>query len=91
VKSANDLAERKARLIAQSDVQRMQALLAWHAARKIVSPLPAGQRSARSRSIAVTLMGLAVPLLGAGKMRNALRTLSLVATGWRLFRSWRAR
>jgi len=36
-------------------------------------------------------MGLAVPLFGPGKMRNGLRTLSLVATGWRLFRAWRAR
>ena len=87
----NDLAERKARLIAQSDLQRMQALLAWHAARKIISPLPAGQRSARSRSIAATLIGLAVPLFGPGKMRSTLRTLSLAATGLRLFRAWRAR
>ena len=91
MKPANDLAERKARLIAQSDLQRMQALLAWHAARKIVSPLPAGQRSARSQSIAATLMSLAVPLVGPGKLRNVLRTLSLAATGWRLFKSWRAR
>ena len=91
MKPANDLAERKARLIAQSDLQRMQALLAWHAARKIISPLPASQRSARSRSIAATLISLAVPLFGPGKMRNTLRTLSLAATGWRLFRAWRAR
>ena len=91
MKPGPDLAERKALLIAQSDLQRMQALLAWHAARKIVSPPPATERSAASRSIATTLLGIALPLFGPGKMRNVLRTLSLVATGLRLFRSWRAR
>lgn len=91
MKPGPDLAERKARLIAQSDLQRMQALLAWHAARKIVSPPPAAERSAASRSIATTLLGIALPLFGPGRMRNVLRTLSLVATGLRLFRSWRAR
>lgn len=91
MKPANDLAERKARLIAQSDLQRMQALLAWHSARKIVSPPSPAQRSARSRSIAATLIGIALPMFGPGRMRSLLRTLSLVATGVRLFRSWRGR
>ncbi len=88
---SDSLAERKARLIAQSDLQRMQALLAWHSARRIVSPPTPAQRSASSRSIAATLLGLAVPLFGPGKMRSTLRTLSLIATGLRLFKSWRAR
>ena len=91
MKPATELAERKARLVAQSDLQRMQALLAWHSARKIVLPLPPSQRSATSRSIAATLIGLAVPLFGPGKMRNALRTLTIIATGLRLFKAWRAR
>lgn len=91
MKSSNALAERKARLVARSDLQRMQALLAWHSARKIISPPAPAQRSAQSRSIAATLIGIALPLFGPGKMRSALRTLSLVATGLRLFRSWRAR
>jgi len=91
MKPANDLAERKARLVAQSDLQRMQALLAWHAARKIISPPSPAERSARSRSVAAALIGVALPLFGPGKMRSLLRTLSLVATGVRLFRSWRAR
>lgn len=91
MKPANDLVERKARLVAQSDLQRMQALLAFHSARKIVSPPSPAERSARSRSIAATLLGIALPLFGPGKMRSLLRTLSLVATGVRLVRSWRAR
>ncbi len=91
MKPAVELAERKARLIAQSDLQRMQALLAWHAARKIVSPPAPEERSARSRSFAATAIGIALPLFGPGRMRSFLRTLSFVATGLRLVRAWRAR
>ncbi len=86
-----DMSERKARLIAQSDLQRMQAMLAWHAARRIVSPPPQAERSASSRSIAATLIGIAVPLVGPGRMRNTLRTLSTVAAVLRVWRAWRAR
>ena len=86
-----DLAERKARLIAQSDLQRMQALLAWHSARRIIAPPASAERSRASRSIATTLIGIAVPLFGAGKMRSVLRTLSTAATVMRIYRAWRAR
>ena len=62
MKPGNDLAERKARLIAQSDLQRMQALLAWHTARSIVAPPAPPERSATSRSIATTMIGIAAGL-----------------------------
>ena len=90
-KHAASLAERKARLVAQSDLQRMQALLAWHTARRIISPPPPAERSAGSRSIATTLIGIALPLVGAGRLRGVLRTLSTAATVLRLYRAWRAR
>ena len=86
-----ELQERKARLIAQSDLQRMQALLAWHAARRIIAPPPPAERSAVSRSIATTLIGIALPLFGAGRMRGVLRTLSTIATVLRVWRAWRTR
>lgn len=89
--SRADLAERKARLIAQSDLQRMQALLAWHAAKRIVAPPEPAERSAASRSIATTLIGIALPLFGAGRLRGVLGKLSTFATVIRLFRAWRAR
>jgi len=87
---ATNLSERKARLIAQSDLQRMQAMLAWHEARRIVSPPAPAVRSQASRSIATTLIGLALPLVGSGRLRRLLRTLSLAATALRVFRAWRA-
>lgn len=88
---ADSLAERKARLVAQSDLQRMQAMLAWHTARGILSPPPGPQRSAASRSIATTLIGIALPLFGMRKLRGSMRMLTLGATALRLFRAWRER
>lgn len=87
----DDLAERKARLVAQSDLQRMQALLAWHTARRFVAPPGAGERSSMSRSIASTMVGFALPLVGAGRLRGALRTLSIVGAVLRIWRAWRTR
>ena len=89
--SEADTAERKARLIAQSDLQRMQALLAWHSVRRIVAPPAPAERSAVSRSIATTLIGIALPLFGAAHMRGVLRKLSTIATVIRIFRAWRMR
>ena len=86
-----DLAERKARLIAQSDLQRMQALLAWHSVRRIISPPPPPERSKASRSIAATLIGIALPLFGGRRLGRLVRTLSMAATVLRVFTAWRAR
>jgi hypothetical protein len=86
-----DLRERKARLVAQSDLHRMQALLAWHAARRSIAPPPSAERSRTSRSIAAGIIGVALPLLGSGRMRGALRSLSTIATVLRIWRAWKAR
>ena len=88
---ATDLSERKARLVAQSDLQRMQALLAWHSIRRIVSPPPPPVRSKASRSIAATLIGIALPLFGGARLGRVVRTLSMAATLMRVFTAWRAR
>jgi hypothetical protein len=86
-----DLAERKARLIAQSDLQRMQALLAWHSARRIMAPPSPAARSTASRSVAATLIGIALPLFGGKRLGRVVRTLSTAATLLRVFTAWRAR
>ena len=86
-----ELSERKARLVAQSDLHRMQALLAWHAARRIVAPPAPAERSGASRSMAAAIIGIAVPLLGARRMRGALRPLSMIATALRIWIAWKAR
>ena len=89
--TTTDISERKARLVAQSDLHRMQALLAWHAARRAIAPPAPAQRSGASRSVAAGIIGLALPLFGAGRLRGPLRTLSTVATVLRVWRAWRAR
>ncbi len=89
MKTDTDLAERKARLVAQSDLQRMQALLAYHTARRIVAPPAPAERSGASRSIATTLIGVALPLFGSTRLRGAVRTLSVAATLLRVWRAWR--
>lgn len=85
-----DLAERKARLLAQADLQRMQALLAWHDVRTVVSP-PRRPSTPGSRafSIASKVLAIAIPIIGIGKMRRALRYVALGMTAMRIFRSWR--
>ena len=85
------LAERKAALIAQSDLLRMQADLAWRTARAIVAPPVPPAKSRAARSVAATLIGLSLPLLGAGRMRRTLRTVSIAITALRALRAWRAR
>jgi hypothetical protein len=91
VKSTVALAERKAALIAQSDLLRMQADLAWRTARGIVAPPAPPNKSRAARSVAATLIGLSLPLLGVGRMRRTLRTVSIGITVFRAFRAWRAR
>ena len=86
-----DLSERKARLVAQSDLHRMQALLAWHAARRSIAPPAASERSGMSKSVAAGIIGVALPLLGSGRMKGALRSLSTIATILRIWRAWKAR
>ena len=86
----DELAERKARLIAQADLQRMQALLAWQMARSIVAPPAPETRSRRSRTVAATLIGFSLPFLGAGRMRRVVRAISIGITVLRALRAWRA-
>jgi hypothetical protein len=86
-----DLSERKARLVAQSDLPRMQPLLAWHAARRSIAPPAAAERSGMSRSVAAGIIGIALPLFGSGRMKGALRSLSTIATVLRIWRAWKAR
>ena len=87
---AIELAERKARLVAQADLQRMQALLAWHDVRAVVSP-PRRPSTPGSRafSIASKVLAVAIPIIGIGKARRMFRYVSLGITAMRIFRSWR--
>jgi hypothetical protein len=87
----DNLAERKALLIAQADLQRMQAAAAWRDARRIVSPPARPVGSRRVRSAMAMLMGVAVPVVGVGRLRRFVRGVSIAITIFRVIRGLRGR
>ncbi len=85
----DELAERKRLLVTQADLQRLQAQLAWHDARRIVFPPATRRASPRSRAVIATLLGLALPLFGAGRLRKIVRFAGIAATIFRVVRGLR--
>jgi hypothetical protein len=86
-----DPAARKAMLIAQAKLQRMQAALAWHDVRQAVLPPAAGARSGSARTAANWVVGIAVPLLGIARAGRMMRAITIGLTVLRIVRGWRSR
>jgi hypothetical protein len=84
-----DLAERKSLLVAQSDLQRMQAQLAWQEVRRLIAPAP--QRGSRTRNAAATVISFAMPFFGPGRLRRLVRFGSIGIMAFRALRRWMAR
>jgi hypothetical protein len=85
-----DPATRKALLIAQANLHRMQATLAWHDVRQAVMPPGAGARSGSARTAATWVVGIAVPLLGIARAGRMMRALTITLTVLRIVRGWRS-
>jgi len=85
-----DLAARKALLIAQADLSRMQVALAWQDLRAVVMPVPSADRSAWTRRGAAFLVGIAAPLIGRTRLTRGLRFATMVVTIVRALWSLRA-
>ena len=85
-----ELAERKAQLVTQSQLDRARLLLAVHQIREIVSPAPDPARAARLRPAAATFVNIALPLLGMSRLGRLLRIASFALTGYRIVRGWHA-
>jgi len=85
-----DLATRKALLIAQANLQRMQATLAWHDVRQAILPPGAGARSGSARRVATWVVGVAVPLFGIAGAGRLMRALTITLTVMRIVRGWRS-
>jgi hypothetical protein len=85
-----DLAARKEHLIAQSDLDRVRLAHAMLGVRSAVSPLRmlgfGGGGGSPLRSIAGTLIGLAVPALGASRARGILRVAAFAVAIVRIIR-----
>ena len=87
-----DLARRKSLLIAQSHLHRLQARMAWHDVKEVIAPAHlAPTRGSHVRSIAATLVGIAVPVLGLSRLGRIMRVVSIGMMVMRVVRGLRRR
>jgi hypothetical protein len=70
---ATDLGERRARLVAAADLERMKLGLAWRDVKRAIAPPPDVGRRARVRPYVVRAVGYALPVLGFRRMGRLLR------------------
>jgi hypothetical protein len=86
------LARRKSLLVAQSHLHRLQAAMAWHEVKEVVAPPSlAPERGDRARSIAATLVGIAVPVFGIWRLGRIMRAVSIGMMVMRIVRGLRRR
>jgi len=86
---ATDLGERRARLVAAADLERMRLALAWRDLRREIAPPPDPARRSRVRPYVVRAVGYALPLLGFRRVGRALRIAGAALAVWRATRAWR--
>jgi hypothetical protein len=84
------LARRKSLLVAQSHLHRLQARMAWHDVTEVVAPRHlAPTRSGHFRSIAGTLVAIAVPIFGVSRLGRVMRAVSIGMMVMRVLRGLR--
>ena len=91
VSAATDLGERRARLVAAADLERMKLELAWRDVKRAIAPAPDIGRRARVRPYVVRAVGFALPVLGFRRMGRLLRVGGAALAIWRASRAWRNR
>ena len=85
-----DLTRRKELLVAQSHLHRLQARMAWHDVKQVIAPAHlAPSRGGHVRSIAATLVGIAIPMFGLPRLGRILRVISIGAMVMRVVRGFR--
>jgi hypothetical protein len=86
------LERRKSLLVAQSHLHRLQARMAWHDVRQVVAPPHlAPSPGDHVRSVAATLIAIALPLFGLSRLGRILRTVSIGMMVMRVVRGLRGR
>jgi hypothetical protein len=90
VARAEELASRKALLIAQADYDRMKLTLAAGDLRRIVRPPIDGARHPRAHSIALRALRMAIPVLGVTRAGGVVRAFSIALAIYRIVRSLRS-
>lgn len=84
-----DLAERRARLVAAADLERIKLALAWRDVKHAIAPIPDVARRSRVRPYVVRAIGYALPFVGMARMGRALRLAGAALAIWRTVRAWR--
>jgi MFS superfamily sulfate permease-like transporter len=85
-----ELTRRKELLVAQSHLHRLQARMAWHDVKQIVAPPHlAPPRGGHVRSLATTLVGIALPVFGLSRLGRIMRIISIGAMVMRVVRGLR--
>ncbi|MCA3181252.1 MAG: hypothetical protein O9345_03220 [Burkholderiaceae bacterium] len=86
------LEQRKALLVARSELERMQLALTVHRLRERVAPdarKGAEDGASRPARIAAAIVAVGVPLLGRRQLGRLLRGASIAMTAARVVRNWR--
>ena len=83
------LATRKALIVAQGELARIELRLAWLDMRAAVAPPSADQRSTSVRRMASFLIAIATPLFGRSRLGRVLRFASVGLAAYRAVRTLR--
>jgi hypothetical protein len=86
--SRTALAERKALLVARTELDRMRLTAAARDVQSLVLPHRGGGGAER-RASAAMLIGVAAPVLGMPRLARWLRATTLALTIYRIVRQWR--
>jgi len=89
VSVSSDLAEKRARLVATADLERMKLALAWHDIRVAIAPAPDADRRGRVRPYVMRAIGFALPVIGYRRMGRTLRIAGAALAIWRAATAWR--
>ena len=84
-----DLAEKKALLVTQAELDRARILLAVREVKAIVAPVSSAERAARYRPAAAMLMSVLGPAVGSSRLGNILRIAWIALAALRLLRARR--
>lgn len=85
-----DIAERKMLLATRAELDRIRLTIAVREVKTIVMPARRAVRVAALRPMAVTAVGVLLPLLGLRRIRRWIRIASLGLTIFRIAHNWRA-
>lgn len=86
----DDYALRKAQLVARCDLERLRMQFALGHIRSTITAPVQVQPTTWARPVAATLLGFAVPALGAQRVKGIVDLLSMALVGYRAVHNWRA-